>query len=246
MELLTVISGDFARLSEMLLVDPALGALRSVGEDALALSDLLRVMGKEPVPVRALQAASARLKTSRMKPLSDAFKKGWGPEVLTCVAERLQTSGKDEAADTKLRLALERLQSDRVPRLVATAESPVITSWESVHDMSIVSLMDEIVLDMSEALSTWSPIQREAQAAHVRSLVSSLLEVVSVISDALVYDMTAIVATTAAHEFLEEEKDASSWDQPLARAAFQELEARRSLYMIDDAPFQEFMPRLKA
>ena len=181
-----------------------------------------------------------------MEALSQAFSKGWGPEIVTRGAERLQVSGKDEAADAKLRHAQEWLQSDRVPRLVVIADSPVITSWESIHDLSAVSLLDEIVLDVGEALSSWSPIQLEAQAAQVRSLVSSLLEVVSVISDALVYDLTAIVASTSVFEFLEEYKDASSWDQPLAQAAFQELEARRSMYMIDDTPFQELLPRLKA
>ena len=248
-ELLSVIEGDFAQLGELLrgLQDsPALGCLRPVGEDALALSVLLRVMGEEPPEVRALQEASARLKTPRMKAIHKSFNKGCGPEMLTRVAELLQASGNDEAADAKLRHAQERLQGDRVPRLVVTADSPMITSWESIHDMSVVSLLDEIVLEVAEALSSWSPIQREAQAAHVRTLVSSLLEVVSLISEALVYDMTAIVASTAAYEFLEEKKDASSWDQPLARAVFQELEARRSMYMIDDTPFQEFLPRLTA
>ena len=34
--------------------------------------------------------------------------------------------------------------------------------------MSVVPFVDEIVLDISEALSGWSPIQLEAQAAQVR------------------------------------------------------------------------------
>ena len=162
------------------------------------------------------------------------------------MAERLQASGKDGAADAKLRLALERLHSDHVPRLMVTADSPVITGWESIHDMSVVSLLGEIMVDIGEALLDWSPIQLEAQAEGVRSLVSSLLEVVSVISDALVYDMTVIVQSTAVYEFVVDgAKDASSWDQPLAQAAFQELEARRSMYMIDDGPFQDFLPRLQ-
>ena len=245
-ELLSTIEGDFARLNELTRSSPALGCLRPAGDDALALSVLLRVMGQEPPEVRALQDASSRLKTTRRKALSQAFSKGWGPEILTRVAERLQVSGRDEAANAKLRHAQERLQSDRVPRLMVTADSPVITSWESIHDLSAVSLLDEIVLDVGEALSSWSPIQLEAQAAQVRSLVSSLLEVVSVISDALVYDLTAIVASTSVFEFLEEYKDASSWDQPLAQAAFQELEVRMSLCMIDDTAFQQFLPRLKA
>ena len=245
-ELLSTIEGDFARLNELTRSSPALGCLRPAGDDALALSVLLRVMGQEPPEVRALQDASSRLKESRMKAVSQAFSKGWGPEILTRVAERLQVSGRDEAANAKLRHAQERLQSDRVPRLMVTADSPVITSWESIHDLSAVSLLDEIVLDVGEALSSWSPIQLEAQAAQVRSLVSSLLEVVSVISDALVYDLTAIVASTSVFEFLEEYKDASSWDQPLAQAAFQELEVRMSLCMIDDTAFQQFLPRLKA
>ena len=81
MDVLSAIEGDFARLSALVrgLEDsPALGCLRPVGEDALALSVLLRVMGEEPVEVRALQEASARLKTSRMKALKESFSKGWG------------------------------------------------------------------------------------------------------------------------------------------------------------------------
>ena len=55
-DLLSAIAGDFAQLSELLLADsPALGCLRPVGEDALALSVLLKVMGQEPPQVRALQ-----------------------------------------------------------------------------------------------------------------------------------------------------------------------------------------------
>ena len=94
----------------------------------MALSVLLRVMGEgEPPEVRALQEASARLKTTRMKAIHESFSKGWGPEILTRVAEHLQVSGKDEAADARLHQAQERLQGDRVPRLVVTGENPVIT-----------------------------------------------------------------------------------------------------------------------
>ena len=248
-ELLPVLAGDTTQLSALLegIEDStAHECLRPVGEDALAFSVVLKVMSQESVDIRALKDASDRLKSPRMKTVQQSFSKGSsGPEVLSKAAELLQMSGKDEAADAKLKLALERLQDEKVPRLVVTAESPTFTSLESIHDMSAVAFLDEIVSDVSEAMANWSPLQRELQAAQVQIVVTSLLDVVSVISEALVYDMTGIVMSTKAHDLISDgPMDASSWDQARAQVAFQELDSRLAMYMVEDAPFQAFLQRL--
>ena len=80
----------------------------------------------------------------------------------------------------------------------------------------------------------------------MRTVTTFLLEVVSVISTALVYDMVAIVrSSTDAHALISEgPEDVSSWDQARAHVAFQDLDSMLSMYLVDDGPFQAFIERL--
>ena len=95
-----------------------------------------------------------------------------------------------------------------------TPEGLTVTNLDSIHDMTVIVFLDEIVSDVSEAMASWSPPQRELQAASVQAVATSLLEVVGVISDALVYDMVGIVMSTQAHGLIfDGPEDASSWDR---------------------------------
>ena len=247
-ESLRILAGDTAQVNALLegIEDPtAHGCLRHVGEDALAFSVVLKAWCEDNVDIRALKDAVERLKSKRMKTVHQSFSKGSGPEVLSMAGDLLQRSGRDDAADAKLTLALQRLQDEKVPRLVVAGEGLAFTGLDSIHDMSAVQFLDEIVSDVGEAMASWSPYQRDQQAASVRNVATSLIDIMGVISDALVYDMVGVVMSTDAHSLISDgPEDASSWDQGRARAAFQELDSRLAMYMVDDTPFQAFLKRL--
>ena len=248
---ISVVAADAIKLATDLagLADPLVnGCFRPVGEDASAFGLLLQSIGSEVVDIACLESAATRMRTKRMENVYTAMTKGEvGPEALARSAALLQVSGKDDAADEKLRLAQSIICGDRVPRLIVTESAPAFANFQCIQDMKVVELLDEVVGNLSEAMSSWSAVRKAAKLNELQNIILSMLGVVALVGEGLVLDLLAIVNSTLAGKLIfSHAKDVSSWDQPEARVAFKQLSNRLSGYMIEDADLIGFVERLRA
>ena len=97
-----------------------------------------------------------------------------GTEVLCDVARMLQTSGSDSGADLKLAAAQRLLQDPRLPESVRVDEKWEVQNFEMVADMSIADIVDEVCLNLGEALDMWSPRRLNTTAKSTDECVTAL------------------------------------------------------------------------